>query len=181
MGPIVPLVLVTVHLADAPAIPQRTVQDAQAMATRIFASARLKIVWSGPGASLHLQVMATELRGVAKDAAGFSMLTGGDSLYAAVSWPAVQRAAVQMEADPAVMLGAAMAHEIGHLLLGPEHSRSGIMSARLGFHEMNLAARGELLLDAECTKRLEGLTASRPSPLLSLKPKLAPSESGSMH
>lgn len=181
MGPIVPLMVVTVQLAAAPSIPPRALQNAQAMTTRIFAAAKVQIVWSGPGAALHLQIMASPLRGSAKDAAGFSMLTGGDSAYAAVSWPAVQRAAAQTESDPAVALGAAMAHEIGHLLLGPEHSRTGIMSARLGFHEMNLAARGELLLDPNAAIRLASPTALRPSLLLWLKPKSAPSESGPAH
>ena len=33
-------------------------------------------------------------------------------------------------ADPVTLLGRAMAHELGHLLLGhPEHSRSGLMRA----------------------------------------------------
>ena len=176
-----PLVMVTVQLTAPAGIPPRTVQNAQVMAARIFAAAKVRIAWSETGADLHVQIVAKEFHGVATDTAGVSVLTGGDSGYAAVSWPAVQRSAVQMDADPAVALGAAIAHEIGHLLLGPAHSGSGIMSARLGFHEMKLAARGELLLDAECAKRLEGLTASRPSLLLSLKPKLAPSESGSMH
>ena len=151
------------------------------MAVRIFAAAKVQIIWSGPDSALHLQVMAAELRGMATDTAGFAMLTGGDSAYAAVSWAAVRRAAAQTEADPAVALGAAMAHEIGHLLLGPGHSPSGIMSARLGFHEMDLASRGELLLDPAAAKRLASLTAVRPSLLLSLKPKLAPSELGSTH
>lgn len=181
MGPLVPLIVVTVQLAAAPGIPPRTLQDAQDLAARIFAAAKVRMVWSGPGAGLHVQIVAKELHGVATDTAGFAVLTGGDSGYAAVSWPAVQRSALQMDADPAVTLGAAIAHEIGHLLLGPGHARSGIMSAKLGFHEMKLAARGELSLDAECVKKLESLTASRPSLLLSLKPKLAPSESGSMH
>lgn len=35
------------------------------------------------------------------------------------------------QADPGVLLGQAMAHEIGHLLLGSEHSQSGLMAPRL--------------------------------------------------
>ncbi len=162
MGPFVPLALVTIQLSAAPAIPARTLRDAQIQAVRIFAAAKVQLVWSGPGASLHLQIMARELRGLNADTAGFAALTGGDSGYAAVSWPAVQRAALQMDADPAVALAAAMAHEIGHLLLGPAHSRSGIMSARFGFEEMKLAARGTLLLDVEGTRRLGRLIASPP-------------------
>ena len=45
------------------------------------------------------------------------------------------------------LLGAAMAHEIGHLLFGPAHAHSGIMSPRLGPREMRLAARGALLFE----------------------------------
>jgi hypothetical protein len=49
-----------------------------------------------------------------------------------------------MEVDSAVLLGAAMAHEIGHLLFGPSHAYAGVMSPRLGAKEMALAGRGEL-------------------------------------
>src|SRR4029450_9518639 len=42
----------------------------------------------------------------------------------------VSAIAQSAETDPATLLGRAMAHELGHLLLGhPNHSRSGLMRA----------------------------------------------------
>jgi hypothetical protein len=138
-----PMAIVAIHLAAAPEIPPKTLHAAQERAAHILASAHVKPLWTDI-ADLQLQIVATEPRGLTTDATGFAVLISGATGYAAVSWPAVSRAATQMEVDPAVLLGAAMAHEIGHLLFGPSHSHSGVMSPRLGPKEMGLAARGEL-------------------------------------
>jgi len=42
------------------------------------------------------------------------------------------------------ILGHAMAHEIGHLLLGPSHSPAGIMRAEWTRKDLESAARNEL-------------------------------------
>ena len=42
-------------------------------------------------------------------------------------------------------LGDAMAHELGHLLLGSEHSSEGIMKARWTIRELRIASQGGLL------------------------------------
>jgi hypothetical protein len=138
-----PMAIVAIYLISAPEIPPRTLHAAQERAAHMLASARIKPLWLHR-ADLQLQIVATEPRGLTTDAAGFAVLIPGGTGYAAVSWPAVSRGASQMEVDPAVLLGAAMAHEIGHLLFGPSHTHSGVMSPRLGRKEMELAARGEL-------------------------------------
>lgn len=138
-----PMAIVAIHLTSAPEIPSRTLHAAQERAAHMLASARIRPLWLDR-ADLQLQIVATEPRGLPTDAAGFAVLIPGATGYAAVSWPAVSRGAKQMEVDPAVLLGAAMAHEIGHLLFGPSHTHSGVMSPRLGPKEMKLAGRGEL-------------------------------------
>jgi hypothetical protein len=140
------MALLTIHLSAAPEIPSKTLHAAQDQAVNIFARAKVKLLWV-ERADLQLQIVNREPGGLAADTAGFAVLIPGDSGYAAVAWPAVQRAAAQLEVDPALLLGAAIAHELGHLLLGPAHAHSGIMSPRLGRKEMELAARGELLFD----------------------------------
>jgi hypothetical protein len=142
-----PMILVAIHLTAAPEIPLKTLRAAQSRAEHIFASAGVKLQWT-EGADLQLQVVNREPRGLANDAAGFAVLIPGESGYAAVAWPSVQQAAAQMEVDSDVLLGAAMAHELGHLLFGPSHSHSGIMSPRLGRKEAELAGRGELRFEA---------------------------------
>jgi hypothetical protein len=162
-----PMILVAVQLTAAPEIPAKTLHAAEARAAHIFASAGIQLQFTAPG--LHLQIVARDPQGLATDTAGFAVLIPGDSGYAAVSWPTVQRGAQQMEVDPAVLLGAAIAHELGHLLFGPAHAHSGIMSPRLGRKEMELAARGELRFEA--VKKLQAVVTARvsttgfPSPL----------------
>jgi hypothetical protein len=138
-----PMAVVAIHLAASPEIPLKTRHTAQVRAVHMLASANVKPLWLDH-ADLRLQIVAAEPRGLAADAAGFAVLIPGAVGYAAVSWPAVSRGAAQMEVDPAVLLGAAIAHEIGHLLFGPSHTHAGVMSPRLGPKEMELASRGEL-------------------------------------
>jgi hypothetical protein len=138
-----PMAVVAIHLTAAAEIPPKTLHAAQERAAHILASAHVRPLWLDR-ADLQLHIVATEPRGLTADAAGFAVLIPGATGYAAVSWPAVSRGAAQMEVDPAVLLGAAMAHELGHLLFGPSHTHSGVMSPRLGPKEIELAARGEL-------------------------------------
>ncbi|HXH48487.1 MAG TPA: hypothetical protein VNM47_03865 [Terriglobia bacterium] len=42
------------------------------------------------------------------------------------------------------ILGDAIAHELGHLMLGPQHSQQGIMKAFWTFQDLDLARRGKL-------------------------------------
>jgi len=51
--------------------------------------------------------------------------------WAAVSYCRVPDLALRANISPALVLGKAMAHEQGHLLLGPGHSDTGIMQAEL--------------------------------------------------
>jgi hypothetical protein len=51
--------------------------------------------------------------------------------WAAVSYRRVQDLALKADVSPALVLGKTMAHELGHLLLGPSHSETGIMRAEL--------------------------------------------------
>jgi hypothetical protein len=162
MAPHLPMVLLAVHLTAAPEIPARAVQAAQARAAYIFAQAGIRLQWAEIG--LNLQIVNCEPRGLPHDAAGFAVLTPGDLGYAAVAWPAVQREAAQMEVDPQLLLGLALAHELGHLLFGPTHAHSGIMSPRLGPKETSQAARGELLFTGVDGARVIVLNSRNPVP-----------------
>jgi hypothetical protein len=143
MAPYLPITVVAIQLAAASGVPPKTLHAAQERAAHILASARIKPLWVDR-ADLQLQIVATELRGLTSDAAGFAVLIPDEPGYAEVSWPAITSGASQMEVDAAVLLGAVIAHELGHLLFGRSHTHSGVMSPRLGPKEIRLASRGEL-------------------------------------
>lgn len=142
-----PLMLVAIQLSSPPEIPSGILQAARRQAEYIMTSAGVKLQWRD-AARLHLQIANTAIEIPVRDAAGFAVLVTGNPGYAAVAWPSIQRQAAQMEVDPSILLGAVMAHEVGHLLFGPSHAPGGIMSARLGPKEMVLAARGELRFES---------------------------------
>src|SRR5262249_10200830 len=160
---------------SAPDVPSRTLRAAENEAVRIFAAARVRLVWTAGAGDFRLQITADSPRGLAPDAVGFAVLTPRESGYAAVSWRAVECCAAQLDASPEIALGAALAHEIGHLMLGPAHSRSGVMSAHLGTRELDLASRGELRFDRAQGKELLRAIAAQPSQLQSPTRKSTPS------
>ena len=145
-------VLIALQLS-APGIPPKTVRQAESIVAFILAKAGVSVSWDGPGA-YQIQITNSPLRGRSADAAGFAVLTPGDSGYAAISYPAVEQTAGSVGADPGDLLGAAIAHEAGHLLLGPAHSPFGVMRAHFRLREIEMAGRGELLFSADQAARL---------------------------
>jgi hypothetical protein len=90
--------------------------------------------------------------GVAKEDLGFALpaLESGNASDAWVFYDCAERMAEGSIASLPQILGVAMAHEIGHLLLGPNaHSPRGIMRAHWGREELQLAAMGLFLFSPE--------------------------------
>lgn len=155
---------ITVRVLDRAPVPARLTAEAERLAALIFQKAGVSVQWvdcNAPGAcraeagnlEIRLQIMDGRPAALSGDALGFAVLTherGNGAGYAAVSWQAVREASEGMEGDPGPMLGAAMAHELGHLLLDSQaHSSDGVMAARLGPSQLARAARGELRFDPD--------------------------------
>lgn len=67
---------------------------------------------------------------------------------------ALARSAITL-ADLPEILGITLAHEIGHLLLGPErHSATGLMRADWSRGDLEDAAKGRLLFSKEHARRM---------------------------
>ena len=151
---------ITVRIVNS-AVPVRMRLAGQRLAAEILRSAGVEADWvdcSGGLASrcagplrrgefwLHL-VDALPPRKLS-GSAGFAVLypaAGGREGYAGVFYPRVIQAANQEDFDPAIVLGATIAHEIGHVLLGSKaHSPSGVMRSRLRRTEFEAALRGAL-------------------------------------
>ena len=58
-----------------------------------------------------------------------------------------------------IVLGAAIAHELGHLLISKEHSKTGIMKAYLNQSDFRKARQGELRLTAEQARHIRNSSA----------------------
>jgi hypothetical protein len=152
-------------------VPTGTVTEAERTAADIFMKAGVEIGWVDCEASdacrrepgrleLWLHLLDSQPATLSGDALGYALLTHAprnEGSYAAVCWPPVRHLADSMEIGPGPVLGAAITHELGHLLLDShEHSHDGVMAERLRPPELIRAARGELRFDdrqAEAIRR----------------------------
>jgi hypothetical protein len=162
---------ITMWVLNPARVPARTAAEAERTAADIFSKAGVEIGWVDCDASdacrrepgrleLWLHILDKQPAILSGDALGYALLThapGNAGSYAAVSWPPVRQLADSMEIGPGPVLGAAIAHELGHLLFNSHsHSHDGVMAARLRPPELIRAARGELRFEdqqAEAIRR----------------------------
>jgi hypothetical protein len=77
---------------------------------------------------------------------------------------AIQATSELHHGDPGVLLGFVMAHELGHLILGAEHTPDGVMQAAWGQRQMNALRQRWLRFDDESATRLRRALESRTAP-----------------
>ena len=144
-----------VRVLNQGAAPQKVVIAAERTAAEILHRAGLEVGWGEANpCGLHLQLLRGRLADLTPDTNGFALLPAKGEGYAGVSYPKIEAAAQDLETGVALLLGAAMAHEIGHLLLGPAHSPNGIMCPRFGLGQARKLERGELLFSREEGERM---------------------------
>ena len=151
------------NLAEAP--PKETLQARQE-AGRIFNQAGIEVRWLGCALSLQealkntacaepsgphdvdLVVNTTSFTrpGISTDASLGFALPLAHPPHAVVLWDRSMKMAECSGVPAGIILGHAIAHELGHLLLrSMEHSRMGIMRSRWGKRELLGAQSGRLL------------------------------------
>ena len=114
---------------------------------------------------LHVRIVGPEMAAAAgthSDSFGYSWIADGYGFIAA----AYYHRAVEMEksnwASRWTVLGGAIAHEVGHLLLGDaRHSASGIMSPGWGRLDLKRITQGRLRFSPEQTRRMEQAVVAR--------------------
>jgi hypothetical protein len=84
---------------------------------------------------------------------GHAVVGSDGGQYAAVFVPAVRARANEWNIGFDLVLGYAMAHEIGHCLLGPKHTSAGLMQARWAREDAREIAQLRLGLSSQEAKR----------------------------
>jgi hypothetical protein len=142
--------LVTIRIYNYAAVSPAELAAARANADRVFQDAGMSLQWvncrvsnSAEGDActellrdsgefvLRLQTAWNE-RIPSQVALGSSLIDGrsGGGVLITIDPRLVHVVALQAQADPSTVLGRAIAHELGHLLIGtPGHSRHGLMRA----------------------------------------------------
>lgn len=174
-----PDLTIAVRVYDYVQAPDAVV-NAQEVASRIFREAGIKVVWHdcmsadpksldgsacaqevGPaGVVLRIVPQIKVIPGIHRDTnLGF---TAG--LYATISFSRVLELAHEVSNPPFLILGRAMAHEIGHVLLpGMPHSPEGIMRACWGGRNLKVAAANDMSFSDTQSKALQAAVQMRVS------------------
>jgi hypothetical protein len=151
-------VSIPVRLADRSGLPLSVQQGAEERVTAIFKAAGIEIVWidqsSGGAADITgpppLTVIIPTRKAVTKmyahpDAMGFTPISNPPGNVTYIVAFRVEEEARSFVQDTEIVLAAAIAHELGHLLMpGRPHTIAGVMRAALGRQEILLAAQGAL-------------------------------------
>jgi hypothetical protein len=183
--------ILTVHVFNDARVNPKTIEDAEKFATGVFHNSRVEIRWDtvqAPDAQTkydpksvgldHIRVtilpkkMAEQV-GLAGDAAGFTPGSGANRQLTYVLYDKVEALAQNPDhiavrglqychVNKSVILGTAMAHEIGHLLLNLEsHSPTGIMRAHWSMDDFLEASYGNLAFTAQQSASVRGDVARR--------------------
>jgi hypothetical protein len=148
--------LITVRVYDYTAVPDAMLSRAKEDVSRIYRQAGIDITWidapdTNPAAAFAIQIMIRR-RSVGSTSASGSVMgssigdthdVGGSAF---VFRDRVTHVAHERQQDVARVLGYAMAHEMGHLLLPyPAHSTNGIMRAEWDGDDLRHIANGSML------------------------------------
>ena len=159
-----------VTICNQGGVGESVVAAAKAETELVYSSANVRIVWRNCDdlpASAHARNpwFIIRLRGdkppvksgsSSLDAMGESFVvdaSGGN--MADAYYRAVQSFAEQHHADPGVLLGFVIAHELGHLLLGPGHTPDGVMQAVWGDKQSDALRQRWLKFSKESTRRIK--------------------------
>ena len=172
---------IRVRIQDYAEVPAATLDKAKTFASAIFARAGVNVHWANcsphskthdsvcdiPLGPMDLQVrvlnqtMAKRTQ-ASRHSVGYAMLAGRYPSIASVFHHRTEELEGRDLALRGKILGAALAHEIGHLLLNENHhSESGILRARWSDQDLKLIVRGRMWFNADEVERMISLAEER--------------------
>jgi hypothetical protein len=130
---------VVLHVTDYAHVQPTEMALAQEHASRVYANAGVRLVWTDGCAAAANPDGARHLDVVVLSAAMAERYNPPPRTFGQAS-PVTKRAlifygraivhAIESHSDPALLLGLVLAHEVGHMLLpAPSHASSGVMRA----------------------------------------------------
>jgi hypothetical protein len=152
-------IYMTIVVQDLAGLSPAVIRQAETVVTRIYSQIGVQITWreivgfEEPTAieqaadvvhgesTIHVGLLSAEMEHRARPERGrLGMALSGTRLVR-VFVNRVEHVARSAQEDMADVLGHVMAHEIGHVLLGPDaHSTAGLMAARLDLPRLALGA-----------------------------------------
>lgn len=156
----------TVGVENWAGVSRTMLTSAEKAAGNVFRRVGIEVTWreisaaspptAGAGATLLLRISRSKDFGYPEPSLGFNWPRGPNDVRAVVFIDRVELLARRSNArlDAGAVLGCAMAHELGHLLLGSEHSSEGIMRPAWNSKDVRSAAREELRFTARQRKAL---------------------------
>lgn len=189
-GPSEQSLRITLHVINYAEVPENTLIQAEQKATAIFRKAGVETVWhhvplppenrpvqlpsfNSPPLDLRIYIirrsrakrMEERLGRASGDVFGFSplMADGREGRLAYVFYHSIREYVVKyiVPEQGALLLGLAIAHEVGHLLLPHNsHSHRGIMRARWDRRDLEFAA-ADLVFTAQQAKSIRDEVARR--------------------
>jgi hypothetical protein len=154
---------VTIRVVNGDVVEARTLSLAKREASRIFNQAGIDLVWldceigridwKNPGpcqrergpAEFWLRIETRRPKAATDGVLGFTEIDPETGASAGIYYPAAVEMAKRCQVGIGEILGAAIAHEVGHLLLGAKaHSTRGIMQASWSQPQFQLIGLGEL-------------------------------------
>ena len=176
---------ITVRVYNYAGVASGTLLRAEEEGTRIFRKAGVEVVWlecsispspvgqASPcqtplGAiTVNLKILPPSMAArfeSSREEMGFALVLArnGSAADAWVFYQRVEDAAGSQIASPSQILAYAMAHEIGHLLLGPDHhSREGIMCARWNQKSLEDVSQGQMLFTRDQAQLIRNQVQTR--------------------
>jgi hypothetical protein len=173
---------ITISVYNDAHAPVGSIASAETTASRIFGEAGLNVKWmncvplgdqapASPCAEaafpthFHVRIL-TRARNLPRSVFGIAYLSANDNgCYADIFLQPIANLRAASEPEVGTVLGYVMAHEIAHLLLGPNsHSVDGIMRAHWQKQELRSATRGELLFTPGQSQVMRQRLSSVPRP-----------------
>jgi hypothetical protein len=150
---------VTLRIENEARIDDRVLREARKEATAMLIRAGVTLIWTDCGTGIadrQDRPLCRQARGrnefwmritmnrpgwSPKETLGFADLTNGDG-SAGVYYPAVIALVNDSRGAAPQILAAAMVHEVGHLILGAEHTTAGVMCANWSREQFKLISGG---------------------------------------
>jgi hypothetical protein len=176
---------ITVRVYNYAGVASGTLLRAEEEGTRIFRKAGVEVVWLECSVSpspegqatpcqtplgaitVNLKILPPSMAArfeSSREEMGFALVLArnGSATDAWVFYQRVEDAAGSQIASPSQILAYAMAHEIGHLLLGPDHhSREGIMCARWNQKSLEDVSQGQMLFTRDQAQLIRNQVQTR--------------------